>query len=74
MLVETAPNESTVKLLLAKPKSDVNWERDIAMFPAWAKNLNLDLGVGTQTVLVRATHPRSKLVSKCNFTVTILGK
>lgn len=73
VIVETPPNESTVKLLMAIPKSDVNWERDISVTPSWAKNELLDLGVGTQRIVYHATHPASKLTTNCSILLNILG-
>lgn len=73
VLVETPPNESTAKLLMAIPKSDVSWERDISVTPSWAKNELLDLGVGTQRIVYHATHPVSKVEKSCSIVLNILG-
>lgn len=59
---------------MLKPKTDVNWDRDIVTNPIWVKNGVFELGVGVLHINYTATHPISHISLSCDFTVTVLGE
>ena len=75
MIVELHPNETLeTNVKIKRPKTDVNWERDVLTEPFWAKKDMLALKVGKTNITYIAKHPISKLTSSCNFSINVLGK
>lgn len=74
MIYETIPNKSFAVINVLKPKTDVNWDRDVMTNPVWVKNGAYELGVGVLHINYTATHPISHISVSCDFTVTVLGE
>ncbi|KAG4071788.1 hypothetical protein HA402_011942 [Bradysia odoriphaga] len=73
VIYETLPNKSFAVIKVLKPKTDVNWDRDIVTNPIWVKNGAFELGVGVLHINYTATHPISHISLSCDFTVTVLA-
>lgn len=73
IVTELPPNRTTVRIRIAKPKTDVNWDRDVHAEPIWAKTLDFDLNIGKRSFKFSAKHPLSKLTTSCNVDITVLG-
>lgn len=72
-IYETLPGRNTATVTFSKPKTDVNWERDVAVDPMWARSGEVELTVGIHTLSFTAQHPLSKLSVSCSFSIAILG-
>lgn len=73
IITELPKNKSTARIRIAKPKTDVNWDRDVHAEPIWAKTLDFDLSIGRRNFTFTAKHPLSKLITSCNILITVLG-
>lgn len=73
MIAETSVHDTMGFVKITKPKTDVNWDRDVTATPGAAKHLSMNLAVGTSNITFTARHPLSKLSVSCSFLVTVLG-
>lgn len=73
MFIEIPSHQDAVELKIPKPKTDVNWIRDITVIPSWAKSEKLSLYEGILNITFTAKHPISKLKVSCSTTITTLG-
>ena len=73
MFIEIPSHQDAVELKTPKPKTDVNWIRDITVTPSWAKSEKLSLHEGILNITFTAKHPISKLKVSCSTTITTLG-
>lgn len=80
VLVELPPGEPSgggggrAHVHLARARTDVNWERDVHTEPSWAKHRDVQLPEGSTNVTITATHPLSRLVAICTYSVEIIGE
>ncbi|ETN63590.1 hypothetical protein AND_004694 [Anopheles darlingi] len=71
--VELHPSDTeNTTVRLRHPETDVSWERDVVVEPAWAKKDAFQLPLGSQNVSYSARHPVSKLHTDCTFTINVL--
>jgi hypothetical protein len=64
-----------VEIALQKPKTDVNFKRDVAIKPSWIKGEDkITLGLGVLNVSYIARHPVSKLTVACTTTLFVVGE
>lgn len=74
-LLELAENgNNKVQVKLQKPKTDVNFKRDITIKPSWIKHEKITLGIGEQNITYTAKHPVSKLTVSCTTSIFVVGK
>lgn len=73
MVLEIPPDNVAVTFRTPKPKTDVNWEKNIEVFPSWAKAENVTLKTGLYNLTFTAKHPISKLTISCSTVITVLG-
>lgn len=73
-LLELPEDSNKVQVKLQKPKTDVNFKRDITIKPSWIKNEKISLGVGEFNVSYTAKHPISKLTISCTTSIFVVGK
>jgi hypothetical protein len=73
-IVELAENSDKVQVKLQKPKTDVNFKRDVVIKPLWIKNEKIMLGLGAFNITYTARHPISRLTVSCTTTVFVVGK
>ncbi|KAG5677773.1 hypothetical protein PVAND_007504 [Polypedilum vanderplanki] len=72
-LVELPLNSDKVEIKLQKPKTDVNFKRDVAIKPSWIKNVEkITLGLGVLNITYIARHPISKLTVACTTTLFVV--
>lgn len=74
MILELPPGKSSVTIKNPRPKTDVNWNRDVMVTPLWAKADNLTLEIGIFNLTYTAKHPLSKVTISCSTVLTVLGK
>lgn len=77
MLVELPVGESPdgrAHVRIGRTTTDLNWERDILTEPSWAKHRDVQLPIGFTNITITATHPQSRLMTNCSFTVEIIGE
>ncbi|CAD7082561.1 unnamed protein product [Hermetia illucens] len=72
IVLETPPNESMAKLRIPRPKTDVNYDRDVTISPDWLRNSEIALEIGVRNITYTARHPVSKLTVSCTFSITVL--
>jgi hypothetical protein len=72
--VEIPPYETTVTLQIPRPKTDVDFGKDIIVEPLWAKESELKMKPGTKNITYTAKHPLSKLTISCTFSINVLGE
>jgi hypothetical protein len=73
-LLELPENGNKVQVKLQKPKTDVNFKRDITIKPSWIKSEKIALDVGVQNITFTAKHPISKLTVSCTTSIFVVGK
>lgn len=74
-IVELPPHSDKVEVKLQKPKSDVNFKRDVTIKPLWIKNVDkIVLGLGVLNITYIAKHPITKLTVACTTTLFVVGK
>ena len=68
-----SPNVSaqTVYIRIPQPKTNVNWYDYVKSYPPWAKDLEVELGLGRTLVTFTATSPMSNEVASCSFTIHV---
>lgn len=62
-------NKKTIYVVLAQPKSNVDWNSHIDANPPWAKNLQAHLGAGVHTITFTARSPNALSISEACVTV-----
>jgi hypothetical protein len=72
--LEVPPYETTVSYHIPRPKTDVDFARDVAVEPLWAKEGELKLKPGSRNITFTAKHPLSKLTISCAFQINVLGE
>jgi hypothetical protein len=73
-LLELPENGKKVHVKLQRPKTDVNFKRDITVKPSWIKSEKISLGIGVQNITYTAKHPISKLTVACTTSIFVVGK
>lgn len=74
-IVELPPHSDKVEVKLQKPKTDVNFKRDVTIKPLWIKNVDkIVLGLGVLNITYTARHPITKLTVACTTTLFVVGK
>lgn len=73
-LLELPEDGNKVQVKIQKPKTDVNFKRDITIKPSWIKNEKISLGIGEQNITYTAKHPISKLTVSCTTSIFVVGK
>ena len=70
-LVKDLPADSpTVYVRIPQPKTNVDWYDRVKAAPAWAKNLEAELGLGRTQVTFQA-RAASGQVASCSFTIHV---
>ncbi len=67
-------NERKVQVKLQRPKTDVNFKRDITIKPSWIKSEKISLDIGVHNITYTAKHPISKLTVSCTTSIFVVGK
>merc|ERR1712079_350134 len=71
-VVKDLPADSpTVYVRIPQPKTNVNWYDRVKASPAWAKNLEAELGLGRTQVTFQARSATSRAVASCSFTIHV---
>jgi hypothetical protein len=73
-LLELPESGNKVQVKLQKPKTDVNFKRDITIKPSWIKSEKIALDVGVQNITFTAKHPISKLTVSCTTSIFVVGE
>lgn len=73
-LLELPEKSKKVQVKLQRPKTDVNFKRDITIKPSWIKSEKITLGIGVQNITYTAKHPISKLTLSCTTSIFVVGK
>ena len=74
-IAELPPQSDKVEVKLLKPKTDVNFKRDVTIKPLWIKNVEKAvLGLGVLNITYTARHPITKLTVACTTTLFVVGK
>ncbi|XP_049786291.1 uncharacterized protein LOC126188723 isoform X1 [Schistocerca cancellata] len=68
------PGRSTAYIEFPKPRTSVDWSRNIESFPQWGKDLEADLPEGHWEVKFIARHPVSHHVSDCTFSINVVKR
>ena len=65
-LPSLSPNISSPKVFIRipQPKTNVNWFEYVKSYPPWAKNLEVELGLGKTLVTFTASSPVSSDIGK----------
>ncbi|XP_070501322.1 uncharacterized protein [Chironomus tepperi] len=72
-IVELPPHSDKVEVKLQKPKTDVNFKRDVTIKPLWIKNVDkIVLGLGELNITYTARHPITKLTVACTTTFFVV--
>lgn len=72
-LLELPENNKKVQVKLQRPKTDVNFKRDITIKPSWIKSEKITLSSGIN-ITYMAKHPISKLTVSCTTSIFVIGK
>lgn len=73
-IVELTPNQDQVEVKIRKPKTDLNFKRDVTVRPSWVRNEKIILGLRTLNITYTARHPISQLTATCTFTIFVIGE
>lgn len=74
VVVELPLFSEEVEVRLQRPKTDLNFKRDVTVKPQWIRGDRVVLKRGELNVTYTARHPISKLTASCTTAIYVVGE
>lgn len=73
-MVELPASRDQVEVTVRRPKTDLNFKRDIRVHPSWIRRDKIVLGLGELNITYTAKHPLSELTTSCTTRIFVIGR
>lgn len=73
-MVELPASRDQVEVKVHRPKTDLNFKRDIRVHPSWIRRDEIVLGLGELNITYLAQHPISELSTSCTTRIFVIGE